>query len=60
MYKDVREAAVGEVLTCEQQPDNASDRYAVNVKRRNCCWIFSSRANEWSLLFRRAILSLVH
>lgn len=33
MYKDVWEAAVGEVLICEREPDNDSDRYAVAVKK---------------------------
>lgn len=33
MYKEVWEAGVGEVLTCEREPDNASDRYAVAVKK---------------------------
>ena len=33
IYKDVREAVVGEVLVCERQPENASDPYAVDVKR---------------------------
>ena len=46
VYKDVWEAAVGEVLIREQEPDSASDRYAVEVKRRNYCWTFASRTNE--------------
>ena len=29
MYKDVWEAAVGEVLICEREPDNASNRYTI-------------------------------
>ena len=33
VYKEVWAAAVGEVLICEREPDNASDRYAVAVKR---------------------------
>ena len=31
VYKDVWEAGVGEVLICEREPDNASDRYAVGM-----------------------------
>ena len=31
MYKELWEAGLGEVLTCEREPDNASDRYAVAV-----------------------------
>ena len=46
MYKDVWEAAVGEVLICEREPDNTSNRYTVDVKRRNYCWTFASRTNE--------------
>ena len=57
MYKDVWEAAVAEVLICEQEPDNASDRYAVGVKRRNYCWTFASRTNECVCCsFDRAVL----
>ena len=34
MYKDVVwEAAVGEVLICEQEPDSASDTYAMAGKK---------------------------
>ena len=33
VYKEVWAAAVGEELICEREPDNASDRYAVAVKR---------------------------
>ena len=37
VYKEVWEATVGEVLICEQEPDNASDtcacRYVVAVKQ---------------------------
>ena len=33
MYKEVWEAGFGEVLTCERESDNASDRYAVAVKK---------------------------
>ena len=31
-YKEVWEAAVGESLVCEREPENASDRYPVAVK----------------------------
>ena len=41
MYKDVWEAAVGEVLIYEREAVNGSDRYAVDVKRRNYCWTFA-------------------
>ena len=34
MYKELWAAGLGEVLTCEREPDNASDRYAVAVKRK--------------------------
>ncbi len=33
VYREVWEAAVGEILVCEREPDNVSDRYAVAVKR---------------------------
>ena len=33
IYKDVWEAAVGEVLACLREPDNDADRYAVAVKK---------------------------
>ena len=33
MHRERWEAAVGEVLICEREPDNASDRYVVAVKR---------------------------
>ena len=33
MYKAIWMAAVGEVLQCEREPSNASDRYAVAVKK---------------------------
>ena len=33
MYKEVWEASFGEILTSEREPDNASDRYAVAVKK---------------------------
>ena len=33
LYKEVWEAAVGELLVCEREPENASDRYAVAVKK---------------------------
>ena len=32
-YKEVWEAAVGESLVCEKEPENASDRYAVAVRK---------------------------
>ena len=32
VYKEVWEAAVGEVLVYERDPENTSDRYAVAVK----------------------------
>ena len=31
IYKEVWEAAVGELLVCEREPENASDQYAVAV-----------------------------
>ena len=33
MYKELWAASLGEVLTCEREPDNASDRYAVAAKK---------------------------
>ena len=33
VYKDVWDAAIGEVLVCEPEPRNAEDRYAVAVKK---------------------------
>ena len=32
VYQDVLSAAVGEVLSCEREPTNSRDRYAVVVK----------------------------
>ena len=33
MYRDIWQAAVGEVLDCEREPEHAKDRYAVAVKK---------------------------
>ena len=33
VYKEIWEAAAGEVLMCEREPHNALDRYAVAVKK---------------------------
>ena len=33
IYKEIWEAAVGEILVCEREPRNAADRYAVAVKK---------------------------
>ena len=33
IYKEVWEAAVGEGLVCEREPENASDRHTVAVKQ---------------------------
>ena len=33
VYREVWEAAVGEVLACEREPRNAEDKYAVAVKK---------------------------
>ena len=33
VYCEIWEAAVGEVLVCEREPQNTMDRYAVAVKR---------------------------
>ena len=33
VYKEIWEAAVGEILVCEREPRNAADRYAVAVKK---------------------------
>ena len=33
VYKEVWEAGFGEMLTCKSAPDDASDRYAVAVKK---------------------------
>ena len=33
VYQEIWEAAVGEVLACEREPRNATDRYAVAVKK---------------------------
>ena len=33
VYKEEWEAAVGELLVCEREPKNASDQYAVAVKK---------------------------
>ena len=33
IYGEVWEASLGDDLTCEREPDNAADRYAVAVKK---------------------------
>ena len=33
VYREICEAAVGEVLICEREPRNAKDGYAVAVKK---------------------------
>ena len=33
VYKEIWEAAVGEILMCEREPRNTADRYAVAVKK---------------------------
>ena len=33
MYEEVWEAAIGEVLECQREPTNATDRYAVAVTK---------------------------
>ena len=33
VYRDIWEAATGEVLSCEREPWNTNDRYAVAVKK---------------------------
>ena len=33
VYKEIWEAAVGEILMCEKEPRNTADRYAVAVKK---------------------------
>ena len=56
VYKEVWAVAVGEVLICEREPDNASDRYAVAVKRegtivghlpRKITSVFTVSLTEW-------------
>ena len=36
VYREIWEAATGEVLVCEREPRNARDRYAVAVKKDGC------------------------
>ena len=44
MYKEIWEAAAGEVLMCEREPHNALDRYAVAVKKNgNYHWTFTTK-----------------
>ena len=31
VYRDIREAAIGEVLVCQREPTNSTNRYAVAV-----------------------------
>ena len=33
VYQSVWDAAIGEILTCEREPSNSQDRYAVAVKK---------------------------
>ena len=43
VYKEVWEAAVGESLVCEREPKNASDQYALAVKKELSQDIFLER-----------------
>ena len=33
VYKDIWDAAIGEVLVCEREPRNVEDRYTIAVKK---------------------------
>ena len=33
VYKDIWDAAIGEVLVCEREPRNVEDRYAIAIKK---------------------------
>ena len=52
-------AAVGEVMICERESDNASDRYAVDVKISNYCWTSASKTNECGVPSMVGNISLV-
>ena len=34
-YQNVWDAAIGEILTCEMEPSNSQDHYAVAVKKED-------------------------
>ena len=54
VYKEIWEAAVGEVLNCERKAHNAHDRYAVAVKVTGTIDIvkhFSRKVSRVCLLF---------
>ena len=53
VYKDIWVAAVGEVLQCEREPSNASDRYAVAVKDRTVIGHLPRKVSRVCLLFMR-------
>ena len=36
IYQDVWDAAIGEILTCEREPSNSQDRYAIAVRIYGC------------------------
>ena len=54
VYKKVWAATAGEVLVCEREPKNSSDRYAVAVKNEGTIIEHLPRKLSWvCLLFRR-------
>ena len=55
VYKDVWEAAIGEVLVCHREPTNATDRYAVAVTKAATIIGHLPRklSKVWSLFLRR-------
>ena len=58
VYRDIREAAIGEVLVCQREPTNSTNRYAVAViksaeiighlprKLSNICSLFLRRGGS--------------
>ena len=55
LYKAVWEVAVGELLVCKREPENASDRYAMAVRKEGTIMVHLARKLSWvcSLFLRR-------
>ena len=55
VYKEVWAATVGEALVCEREPQNASNRYAVAVKKEGTITVHLPRklSQVCSLFYRR-------
>ena len=57
VYKDIRAAAVGEVLACRREPSNASDRYAIAVLKHGMLYTLYSNGEYGHQIQRDVDLS---